>query len=90
MNNEEAGKRIEKIEEEIDSIKPELSALRDNLIRYEIAAASERQERDRYFATVRDVLHGILKEVGPIDPKKIHAVIDSIDQFLNRAGGRRK
>jgi hypothetical protein len=83
-------KRVEKLEEDVDQLKPELTALRDNLIRYEIASASERQERDHLIATWRDVLHAVLKQVGPVDPKGIHAVIDSMDDFLNRAGGRRK
>ncbi len=90
MNEREAGKRIEKTEEEIDQIKPELSALRDNLIRYEIAAASERQERDRLVRTWRDVLDNFLKQVGPNDYTIIHKIIESMDDFLNRAGGRRK
>jgi predicted nucleic acid-binding Zn-ribbon protein len=86
----ETEKRVERLEEEIEKLTPEISALRDNLVRYEIAAASERRERDRLVATWRDVLHGSLKEIGPIDPTRIHKVIDNMDDFLNRAGGRRK
>jgi len=91
MNNEEAGKRIEKVEEEIEQIKPELSALRDNLIRYEIAAASERRERDRLVATWRDVLHNSMQSPALSDMiRACHQVMDSMDAFLNHAGGRRK
>jgi hypothetical protein len=80
-----------------EEVTPELSSLRDNLVRYEMATASERiavetkrMERDRFLATCRDVLHSTLKEVGPIDPKKIHQVIDAIDDYLNREKGLRK
>jgi hypothetical protein len=63
--------------------------LQDNLTSYEIASATERQERDRLVATWRDLLHSYLKMVGS-DPRIIHKVIDSMDSFLNHAGGRRK
>jgi len=68
---------------------PELSALRDNLTRYEIAAASERQARDALVATWRDILHEYLKLTYSA-PQLVHSVIDSMDTFLNHAGGRRK
>jgi len=73
-----------------ETSEPELSALRDNLVRYEISSAQERQDRDRVIATWREILHIALKQVGPIDPRLIHKVIDNMDDFLNRAGGRRK
>ena len=75
----------------MEAVEPELSALKDNLIAYEIAAASERQARDLLVATWRDVLHNANQ--SPILFDLIRAsqqVIDSMDQFLNRAGGRRK
>jgi hypothetical protein len=82
-------KRLSRVEEEIDQIKPELSALRDNLVRYEIASASERAARDTLIATWRDILHSFLK-LPTNDYTIIHRVIDNMDDFLNRAGGRRK
>jgi hypothetical protein len=66
-------------------------ALRDGLIKYEMAAANERATRDALIATWRDVLYNANQ--SPILFDLIHAsqqVIDSMDQFLNRAGGRRK
>jgi len=86
----ESWKRLEKVEEDIDNIRPELTALRDNQIRYQISSASERADRDHVIATWREILHAALKQVGPINPRLIHAVIDDMDEFLNRAGGRRK
>ncbi len=76
--------------EQVEKVTPEKTALRSNLVRYELSSAQERADRDLFFATCRDSLHAALQEVGPIDPKKIHEVIDAIDDFLNRAGGRRK
>ncbi len=61
-----------------------LSSLRQNLVRYEIAAASERQARDLLIATWRDVTHEALKEI-PIDFRLIHQVMDSMDEFLRRS-----
>lgn len=91
MVREESEREMTETGETANSeFQPELSALRDNLTRYEIAAASERQARDLLVATWRDVLHIGLKQVGPIDPNLIHKVIDSMDTFLNHAGGRRK
>ena len=75
--------------EQTEKVAPEYHALRDNLVRYEIAAASERQARDLLIATWRDILHASLDMI-PTDYSLIHAVIDSMDQFLDRAGGRRK
>jgi len=98
MNSEEAGKRIEKIEEEIDQIQPELSALRDNLVKYEIASSGERiayeekrQRLDIIIVTWRDILHSGLKSPGSMDMiHLIHKVIDNMDDYLNRERGRRK
>lgn len=74
-----------------ETVTPERSALIDSLVRYEIAAASERRERDRLVATWRDVLHQILQSPGGVDAiKNLHSVIDSMDSFLNHGGGRRK
>ena len=77
--------------EQTEKVEPEIQALRDNLVRYEIAAASERQERDRLIATWRDILHYSLQSPGAVGMiHSIHMVIESMDDFLNRAGGRRK
>jgi hypothetical protein len=76
--------------QDLKELAPELAALRDNLVRYEIASAEERQRRDALIATWRDLLHAYLKEIGYGDPRLVHAVLDSMDEFLNRAGGRRK
>lgn len=73
-----------------EQVTPEKTALRDGLIKYEMAAAGERAHRDALVATWRDILHQTLQQVGPIDPIPIHQVIDNMDDFLNRAGGRRK
>ena len=68
----------------------EVIPLQDSLVQYEISSACERRDRDQFIAACRDALHSALKEVGPVDPRKIHEVIDALDDFLNRAGGRRK
>jgi hypothetical protein len=70
---------------------PELSALRDNLIKYEIIAARDRissaekrQARDVIIVTWRDILHSYLKQIGLGDPVLVHKVINNMDDFLNR------
>src|SRR6266699_4649451 len=63
------------MEEKVKEVTPERHALQDNLVRYEISSACERRDRDQFIATCRDALHSALKEVGPIDPKRIHEVI---------------
>jgi hypothetical protein len=68
---------------------PEHSSLQDNLVMYERSAACERRDRDRMIAGWRDNLHAAL-ESTPTDYKLIHAVMDTMDDMLNRAGGRRK
>jgi hypothetical protein len=72
------------------NLTPELRALRDSLIAYELASAAERQTRDNLVVTWRDIIHTYLKQPGQGDPVLLHKVIDNMDDFLNRAGGRRK
>lgn len=69
---------------------PEYRTLANTLVEYEIAAAQERQKRDAMVACWRDFLHSLLKTPGPIDIQALHKLIDTMDNFLNRAGGRRK
>jgi hypothetical protein len=65
--------------------------LQDANVAYERAAAEERQKRDALVATWRDWLHYSMQSPGGVDVvKTIHAVMDSMDTFLNHAGGRRK
>lgn len=71
---------------------PELSALRDNLVKYEIEAAKERQSHsgkrqalDHLVVTWRDILHESLASPGAVDMiHMIHKVMDNMDDFLNR------
>ena len=74
----------ETYEAEQGAAEPELRSLKDILVRYEIAAASERQARDALVATWRDVTHEALKEI-PIEFRLIHQVMDSMDEFLRRS-----
>jgi hypothetical protein len=67
-----------------------LPALENINVRYEVASAEDRQYRDLLVATWRDYLHTFLRLAGNGDPRIIHQVIDSMDLFLNHAGGRRK
>jgi len=62
----------------------EYGALKSNLVRYEIAAASERQARDLLVATWRDVIHSALRMI-PLDVALLHQVMDSMDEFLKRS-----
>jgi hypothetical protein len=64
--------------------------LSDAIVYYEIAASTERQARDALIAAWRDILHNYLKQIGYGDPRDVHRVLDSMDTFLNHAGGRRK
>jgi len=65
--------------------------LRDANIQYEIGAGHERQARDALVATWRDWLHYGLQSPGSVHLiHAIHEVMDSMDTFLNHAGGRRK
>ena len=74
----------EAAEAEAGASEPELRSLRDNLVRYELAAAAERQARDLLVATWRDVTHEALKTI-PVDFRLIHQVMDSMDEFLRRS-----
>ena len=60
-----------------------LTPLQDLLVRLQIADATFRKERDAFLAGCRDHLHYALQLVGPIDPKRIHEVIEKLDDFLN-------
>ena len=74
------------------------------LIDYEVSSASERQKRDRLIqewandvTRARDRIHDYLNEPGSGSPQYLHGAIDilepmieAMNQFLNRAGGRRK
>lgn len=65
--------------------------LDDANVDYERASAEERQKRDRLVATWRDWLHyGMNSPNGADLIKYVHHVMDSMDVFLNHAGGRRK
>ncbi len=57
--------------------------LQDLLVRLQIADATFRKERDAFLAGCRDHLHYALQLVGPIDPQRIHRVINIMDDFLN-------
>lgn len=65
--------------------------LQDANVAYERAAAEERQKRDALVATWRDWLHYSMQAPGSVNLiHAIHEVMDSMDTFLNHAGGRRK
>lgn len=65
--------------------------LQDANVDYERASALERQKRDALVATWRDWLHYGMQSTDPADLIKFtHYVMDSMDVFLNHAGGRRK
>lgn len=67
------------------------SELRDANIAYERAAAEERQRRDHLVAIWRDTLHNAMQSPALSDLiRASHQVMDSMDAFLNHAGGRRK
>jgi hypothetical protein len=58
---------------------------------YEVSAATERRDRDALVAAWRDWLHYGLQSPGGVNLiHAIHEVMDSMDTFLNHAGGRRK
>ena len=64
----------------------ELSVLKDNQRRYQIAAATERQTRDAMVATWRDLLHAGMKSPLMADLIKVtHAIMDDMDEFLRRS-----
>lgn len=76
---------------------PEYRALRETITEYERASAEERiaaqvtrQKFDAMVACWRDFLHSLLKQVGPIDLKALHELINTMDNFLNRSGGKRR
>lgn len=65
---------------------PELRALQQNLVQYEIAAAMERQKRDLLIATWRDILHEAMNSPGGMEMiNLIHQVMNNMDDFLRRS-----
>lgn len=68
---------------------PELSTLTNANVAYEIATAAERQTRDHLVVVWRDLIHAALQQT-PTDYSLLHQVMNSMDTFLNHAGGRRK
>lgn len=77
--------------EAADSELPEPTSLRDANIAYEQGAAGERATRDALVAAWRDWLHYSMQSPGAVNMIHIiHNVMDSMDTFLNHAGGRRK
>ena len=64
-------------------MEPESIALKDALVRYEIASASQRLERDRLVACWRDIIHNAMMEIPP-NYTLLHQVMDSMDQYLKR------
>ena len=71
---------------ELLGIMPELRALQENLIQYEIAAAMERQKRDVLIATWRDLLHESMKSPGAVHMiNLVHQVMNNMDEFLRRS-----
>ena len=63
----------------------EQSPHKDRLVRYELAEAEKRRSFDHMIAGWRDELHAYLQQMGYGDPKKIHAVIDAMDEVLRRS-----
>ena len=61
----------------------EPTPLQDLLVRLQLSEAQFRMDRDGFLAGLRDHLHYALQLTGPIDPKRIHEVIDKLDDFLN-------
>ena len=61
----------------------QLQPLQDLLVRLVISEATFRKDRDAFLAGCRDHLHYVLQQVGPIDPQRIHSVINIMDDFLN-------
>jgi len=57
--------------------------LQDLLVRLVRSEAQFRMDRDAFLAGLRDHLHYALQLVGPIDPQRIHKVINVMDDFLN-------
>lgn len=65
---------------------PEGRALDGNLEKALISVNVARQDRDKLFATWRDVLHESLQVVGTGEMiPMIHQVINSIDEYLRRS-----
>lgn len=76
---------------------PEYRALKETITEYERASAEERiavqvtrQKFDAMVACWRDYLHSLLKQVGPVDVKALHELMNTMDNFLNRSGGKRR
>ena len=71
---------------DILGVMPELRALQQNLVQYEIAAAEYRQKRDLLIATWRDVLNEAMKSPAGVDMiHLIHQVMNNMDEFLRRS-----
>ena len=70
--------------EELD-IRAYADMLKDHLIVYQRASAEERRARDAlmqiYYQTLSDYLH----QPGTGDHRKIHLVLDSLDELLKRS-----
>ena len=61
----------------------ELKPLQELLIRLVRSETQFRMDRDAFLAGCRNHLHYALQLVGPIDPERIHSVINIMDDFLN-------
>jgi len=57
----------------------------DDLVAYQIAEASCRQMRDRLIVHWKDTIHAFLQQPGLGNPRLLHSVIDSMDEFLRRS-----
>ena len=66
---------------DVDTTQP--LPLQDLLVRLVRSEAQFRMDRDRFLAGCRDHLHYVLQQPGPVDLKRIHSVIDIMDDFLN-------
>ena len=65
--------------------------LQDANVKYELSSAAERTDRDALVAAWRDWIHYGMQSPGAMNMVEIlHAVMESMDVFLNHAGGRRK
>jgi hypothetical protein len=74
--------------EQVEKVIPEIQTIHENGIKYQIAAAEKRQRLDLLVATWSNVLHAWLQAIPGSEeqnPKIVHAVIDSMEQFLIRS-----
>lgn len=59
--------------------------LRNEIMLYQRAAAEERRARDKWISLCYQTITDYLRQPGTGDVRKLHVVLDSMDEYLSRS-----